>query len=131
MRLTALHVNRAEPACSQNLSNSSGILSVCLVAHRGKCGADLPSFHADGVEPLTLKPEEQMLAQRTCFKAHPHDRMRKRIQASGDLRDFARQFTLQTNRPTAIGDAHGAGPKRNIQSNKVIHSLSPFLTAML
>ncbi len=34
VRLPALHVNGAEPACPQNLGNAAGIIAIGLIAHR-------------------------------------------------------------------------------------------------
>jgi hypothetical protein len=94
MRLSALHVNRVEPTCPQDLSYALRIGFVDFVPHGRQGGAHLPRLHANDVTTFGLQTEVQVLAQGTSFEANTLDGVRESHQTSGYVLNFTRQFPL-------------------------------------
>lgn len=97
MCLSALHVDRDEPASSQDTSNAAGVVLIGLVPHRRQGRANLASFHADDIKAIVRKPIEQMLAHAASLKPDPRNRVSEALQTLGDFTDIAGQFALKGN----------------------------------
>ncbi len=131
MCLSALHVDRAEPASSQDMSNAAGVVLIGLVPHRRQGGANLASFHADDIKAIIRKPIEQMLAHGASLKPDPRNRVSEALQTLGDFTDITGQFALKGNATPRIHNAQRARSQRHIQSGKILHRLSPLFTDIL
>ncbi len=131
MRFPALHVNRAEPAGSQDMSNAAGIVLIGLVPHRRQSGADLAGFHAGDIKAIVRKTVEQMLTHGASLKPDPCNRVRETLQTLGDFIDVTGQFTLKSNATPRVHNAQSARSQRHIQPGKKFHRLSPLLTDFL
>ncbi len=105
MRFSALHVDRAEPASSQGMSNAAGIVLIGHVPHRRQGGTDLASLHTDNIKAIIRETVKQMLTHSAGLEADPCNRVSKALRTLGDFNDVTGQLTLICNATPRINIA--------------------------